>query len=325
MILQSVSRQWENKLLMLAHEAGEIGAQTLDVNKESCGAELSQAYARCREITAEHSRTFSMASRLLPRKKREAVRALYAFCRLADNIADGGMAQPEAAMRLLRERIHQAGPLGALPDGVHVLLAWQDARLRHGIPLKYAEQLIDGVSQDLTQRRYASFEELAVYCYGVASTVGLMSMYIIGFRPTATPYAVKMGVALQLTNILRDVGEDYRYGRLYLPLDELAYFGLSEMDIAAQRVDERWREFMRYQIARNRRLYAEAMPGIQHLERSGRFAVRAAATLYEAILADIEAHDFDVFTRRAHVSDLEKARLLFEVMRRDQAARWRMI
>jgi len=141
----------------------------------------------------------------------------------------------------------------------------------------------------------------------VASTVGLMSMHIVGFKDqSAIPYAVKLGVALQLTNILRDVAEDWQNGRLYLPLHELKAFSLSEADIAAGTNDHRWKAFMAFQIRRARKLYDEALPGIALLDRRGRLAVAAAAELYRAILDDIEAHDYDVFTRRAHISKSQK-------------------
>lgn len=184
-----------------------------------------------------------------------------------------------------------------------VALAWADTRTRYNIPVRYAEQLIAGVASDATITRYETFDELAAYCYRVASTVGLMAMHIIGYAGRrAIPYAVKLGVALQLTNILRDVGEDWRTGRCYLPQVELAAYGLSEADVARGQVDDRWRAFMRFQIGRTRTLYTEAMPGIALLDRSGRFAIAAAAELYRAILDDIESHDYDVFTRRAHVN-----------------------
>jgi phytoene synthase len=179
------------------------------------------------------------------------------------------------------------------------------------VPVRYGEQLIDGVARDLTQSRYQTFEELAAYCYAVASTVGLMSMHVIGYAGAhAIPYAIKLGVALQLTNILRDVGEDWQAGRLYLPHEDLAQFGLQEEDIARGEVTDNWRAFMRYQIARNRLLYAEAAPGIALLDRDGRFAIGAAAGLYQGILQDIEAHDYDVFSRRAFVSKWGKLRRL---------------
>jgi phytoene synthase len=192
-----------------------------------------------------------------------------------------------------------------------VALAWADTRARYDIPVRYAHQLIDGVARDLDKTRYETFDELAEYAYGVASTVGLMSMHITGFDgPEAIPYAVKLGVALQLTNILRDVGEDWAQGRLYLPLDELGACRLSEQDIATGKVDDRWRSLMRFQIERNRRLYAEALPGVHMLHADGRFAIAAAGELYQGILEDIEANDYQVFGRRAHLTGWGKLRRL---------------
>ena len=177
------------------------------------------------------------------------------------------------------------------------------------------------MARDLEQPRYATFDDLTTYAYGVASTVGLMSMRIIGYRSAAAiPYAIKLGVALQLTNILRDVGEDYRSGRVYLPQDELAVFGITEDQIAAGRVDERWREFMRFQIARNRLLYKEAWPGIATLNRDGRFAIAAAATLYRGILDDLEANDYDNFKRRSHVNQRGKVARLAQAWWRANAS-----
>jgi phytoene synthase len=188
-----------------------------------------------------------------------------------------------------------------------VPLAWAHARVKFGIPIDYAEQLLDGVAQDLFQARYQTFDELAHYCYGVASTVGLMIMYMIGHNGSkAIPYAIRMGVALQLTNILRDVGEDWENGRIYLPQEELDAFGLSEADIARGQVTEKWRDFMRFQINRTRQIYQEAMPGISLLDYKGRFAIKASAELYQAILAKIEQNDYDVFKRRAYLSNTEK-------------------
>ena len=156
-----------------------------------------------------------------------------------------------------------------------------------------------------------TFHDLATYSYGVASTVGLMSMHIIGYSgPEAIPYAIKLGLALQMTNILRDVAEDWQRGRVYLPQDELAYFGLTEGTIADGRVTDQWREFMRFQIDRNRQLYAEAWPGIGMLNKKGRFAIAAAAGLYRGILNDIENHDYDVFSRRSHIGTFGKLRRL---------------
>jgi 15-cis-phytoene synthase len=139
----------------------------------------------------------------------------------------------------------------------------------------------------------------------------LMSMHIIGFSgPEAIPYAIKLGVALQVTNILRDVAEDWRAGRVYLPQEELATFHLTEADLATGQVNERWRAFMRFQIARNRRLYQEAWPGIARLQPEGRLAIAAAARFYEGILENIERRDYDVFGGRAQVGAWGKLRKL---------------
>jgi phytoene synthase len=188
-----------------------------------------------------------------------------------------------------------------------VAAAWADTLNRYHIPRRYALQLIDGVARDLSQTRYQTFDELATYCYGVASTVGLMSMYIIGFKGhEAVPYAIKLGVALQLTNILRDVGEDFRNGRVYLPREELVFYGIRESDIAEGRVTKRWRQFMRFQLERTRQLYKESWAGVKMLEREGQLAIGAASTFYSGILDEIEKNDYDVFTRRASLSAMDK-------------------
>ena len=313
MTLQSTIPSWEQRLLALAQDALCI---TRDVFRPGSATKKHQvsggAIAACEAITAEYSRSFYLATSLLPREKRRAMRVLYAFCRTADNLADGDVEQPEARLLELRKGIAGHHAL----SGDAVLTAWSGIQAGYRIPLCYAEQLLDGVERDLAQVRYHTFEDLSVYCYGVASTVGLMSMHITGFSDRrAIPYAIKLGVALQLTNILRDVGEDWNSGRFYLPLDELAAFGMEEYDVAAARVDDRWRNFMGFQIARARRLYAEAMPGISLLHPDGRFAVAAAAFLYKGILDDIEAHDLNVFTRRAFVSRGRKLGLLLRAFR----------
>jgi phytoene synthase len=319
---------WEHGLLALAHQALEhqpagdpagVGQDAAGKAPAKHGALLDQAYSYCTALTRAHSRTFYLASALLPAPERRAMRALYAFCRVTDDLVDGdGGAKPEGrraggrgrALDALENWRRQAlceRPLSGNP----VALAWADTRARYGIPVKLAEQLVDGVAQDLHEKRYASFEELATYCYRVAATVGLMAMHITGFHgPEAIPYAIRLGVALQLTNILRDVGEDWRVGRLYLPLEELAWFDLEESDIASGRVDERWEAFLAYQIERTRRLYAQARPGIALLHPRGRLAIAAAGELYGGILDDIEAHAGDVFHRRAHLRGPEKLRRL---------------
>lgn len=297
---------WEYHLLSLACEAQSTPAASLRP-AHSDAALLKSAYAHCRKITAIHSRSFYLASSFLPAAKRRAVWALYAFCRVSDDIVDQPGRNRILALANWRRRMLASNPP---PDDL-VALAWADTQARYGIPLRYAEQLIDGVTADLYRTRYATFADLARYAYGVASTVGLMSMHITGFSgPEAIPYAIKLGVALQVTNILRDVAEDWRAGRIYLPQEELAAFHLTEADLAARQVDDRWRAFMRFQIARNRRLYREVWPGIALLHPEGRLAIAAAAKFYEGILDDIERRDHNIFTGRAHIDFWSKLRKL---------------
>lgn len=301
------SQPWEIRLLHVAEEAFRSQARG---ETQPDSTSLRAAYRCCEAMTYEHSRTFYLASSLLPYEKRLATRALYAFCRVTDDIVDRTTASSTDRLIALRRWEAQVMSDQPPPDQP-VCLAWADAQARFNVPRGYAKQLIDGVARDVYQTRYRTFDELADYAYGVASTVGLMSMHIVGFvGEEALPYAIRLGVALQLTNILRDVGEDWRNGRCYLPQEELAAYGIDEEAFAAQHVDERWRAFMDFQITRNRQLYAESQPGIAMLERSGRFAIAAAADLYQAILTNIETHNYDVFSRRAALSATRKLRRL---------------
>lgn len=295
---------WERNLINLAGNIPHPSGRPV-FSYWAGDASLEKAYALCGEVAAHHSKSFYMASGLLPEEKRSATRALYAFCRTVDDIVDEGSIVGRDAELDYWRGVAQ-GILHPRPDDL-VAQAWADTRSRYHIPARYALQLIDGVARDVTQTRYKNFDDLATYCYGVASTVGLMSMYIVGFTSNeALPYAIKLGVALQLTNILRDVGEDYRNGRVYLPKDELKLFGISESDLARGIVDDKWRAFMKFQIQRTRELYAESEKGIQYLERGGQLAIGAASTFYQGILDAIEANDYDVFSKRANLSSWGK-------------------
>lgn len=291
---------WEQRLMTWAEQAQQTAVPHTSHSADR--KRLADAYHACAALTYQHSRTFFLASALLPREKRNAARALYAFCRISDNIVDHPRSDPQIELEAWRR-----DALSSHAFDNPFILAWADARERFGIPAGYAEQLIDGVKRDLSQTRYSTFAELSEYAYGVASTVGLMTMHIVGFSgEEAISYAVRLGVALQLTNILRDVAEDWRAGRVYLPQDEMREFGVTEADIAAGQVTDRWRRFMRYQIQHNRALYQSSWSGIGLLDRDGRFAIAAAGKLYDAILTDIERHDYDVFSRRAHLGTLGK-------------------
>lgn len=288
--------RWENELVRLALEGVEN-------ERTHTSTELERGYALAESVTRLHSKSFYLASALLPYAKRRAARVLYAFCRFTDDIVDE--ARDDATAQLASWRARALAPQQASDD--LLLQAWYDVRVRHRIPITYVSHLLDGIGLDLTPKRYETFDELARYCYGVASTVGLMAMHIIGFKDrSALPYAVKLGVALQLTNILRDIGEDFRQGRVYLPQQDLRRFGYSESDLAEGVIDERFRALIDFEIARTRQLYADAWDGIRLLSRDGRLAIAAAADFYRAILDKIVRNDYDVFHQRAHLSAAEK-------------------
>jgi 15-cis-phytoene synthase len=304
---------WERNLCSMAQAAFEVTTPRCAAGFTD-QALLERAYAHCKEVTAAHGKTFYLASVLLPAEKCRAIRALYAFCRVTDDIVDAPPADGRDPAAELIEWRRTTSSL-QLPASELVATAWLDTRMYYEVPCGYADQLIDGIASDLYRSRYDTFDQLATYAYRVASTVGLMSMHIIGLVPgvsraEAMPYMIRLGVALQLTNILRDVGEDRRVGRVYLPAEELAAYGLAEHDLDRAQVDDRWRAFMRFQIARTRAIYAAGWPGVTMFSTDGRFAVAAACALYSAILDEIEANDYDVFTRRAHVSTWGKLRRL---------------
>jgi 15-cis-phytoene synthase len=298
---------WEHRLLALAGELPHPTQGPL-ISYWADDASLAPAYRECSLITARHSKSFDLASRLLPEPKRQAIRALYAFCRTVDDIVDTSYAADRSA-RLEAWRLLCS--TDSRPEDELVAVAWADTLARYHIPRHYAVQLIDGVASDLSNRRYDTFDDLSTYCYGVASTVGLMSMHIVGFRSRdAIPHAIKLGVALQMTNILRDVGEDYRNGRIYLPRDEMRSFGIRDGDLKAGVVTSQWRKFMRFELDRTRQLYAESQAGIPMLDPDGQLAIAAASDLYCGILDVIERNDYDVFTRRASLTGWEKLRRL---------------
>ncbi|MFN3929795.1 MAG: phytoene/squalene synthase family protein [Thermoflexus sp.] len=307
--MTALLERWEHPLVDMAWKAMSQPLRSTDLNLPR--AQIEASYQVCEAVIRRHSQSFYWASALLPLPKRRAVRALYAFCRVTDDLVDQPGDDPEADLARWRRVSLSPNPPASEP----VAVAWADTRIRYRIPILYAEQMMEAIAWDLHRRRYETFEELACYCYGVASTVGLMSMHIIGFSdPEAIPYAVRLGVALQLTNIMRDIGEDWRMGRLYLPMEELRAFGISEDQIAAGRVDARWRSFMRFQIQRARGLYAAAWPGLRYLPPDGRRAIAVAALLYQGILDAIEAQGYDVFTQRARVSRVERIRRTLQAL-----------
>jgi len=269
---------------------------------------LSVSRETCRRLTQFHAKTFYFASHVLPRTKRVDAYAVYAFCRYVDDEID---LAPDAAARSLAftrlqdvlESVYQPGPL-AVRDGLGWLGAFQETIRRRAIPRPYFEELLVGVEMDCAQVRIETWEELERYCYHVASVVGLIMVHVLAEpSPELLKPARDLGTAMQLTNILRDVEEDWRRDRLYLPRVELEKFGLTEEDIALQRGGEPFRAMMRFQIGRARVYYGYAQAGIEGLPKDGsQLSARLMSTLYGAILDEIERKDYQVFQGRVHVS-----------------------
>lgn len=264
-------------------------------------------WAACEVIAREHGRSFHLASRLLPPHRQRGVLATYAYCRVADDIVDRAAINGDVdcfqALAAWEDELAQP---------VHpVARAFAAARASFGVPEAPVRGLLTGIRMDLTPARFESWPELRGYCHLVAGTVGLMVAPIMGCRDAdALADAAELGIAMQLTNILRDVAEDAAMGRLYLPLDDIARFGCDPGAILAGHMEPGFRDLMAFEIDRARGLYARAMRGVPSLCASGRLSTLAASRLYAGILDEIERNDYDVFSGRARVPAARKARLL---------------
>jgi phytoene synthase len=269
----------------------------------SSAEELAATYEYCRQIISRAAKTFYLGSLLLPAQKRRAVWAIYAFCRTVDDVVDMAPSQAKAAEQLCWWR----SALEQVYAGVSehpILLAWADTLKHYPVPLQPALDLLDGMAMDLDfqRERFATFHDLAHYCYCVAGTVGLLTAPILGYQQEeALESAVNLGIAMQLTNILRDIGADARQGRIYLPIDEMARFGYSDQQVQQGCITDAFRQLMDFQITRAERYYQEAETGIALLDADARFSIQVSSSLYRQILACIRRNHYDVFTRRAHV------------------------
>ncbi len=256
----------------------------------------------CRRITRRYAKTFYFASACLPRPTRAHAYAVYGFCRWADNAVDDAGSPAEATARLDRARLalDLAYSDAPAPPG---LAEFRRTVRSCDVPRSLFDELLEGMAMDLHTTRYPDFAALDLYCHRVAGVVGLMMTHVLGYHDRrCLPQARALGTAMQLTNILRDVGEDGLKGRIYLPRDELDRFGVTEAQVLERRVDDGFRALMRFQIERARRYYAEAEAGIAWLVGdASRLTVRVMGRLYAGILTAIEEHDGDVFRARAHV------------------------
>ena len=271
--------------------------------------DLKAAYDHCKRVTRAEAKNFYYAFRTLPARKRRAIYAAYAFCRLCDDIADGDLPLDEKS-RLLdetRARLISNTNVARHP----VFLALRDTIDSYDIPVRHFEEVIEGVEMDLTRTRYGTFEELRVYCYRVASAVGLVCIEIFGYTDErAKEYAVDMGLAMQLTNIIRDVREDSLRGRIYVPLDELERSGYTEQDLEQGVMNEPFRLLMMQQTARAREHFKRGRGIVPLLSADSRACLALLHGVYSRILDRIEATGFDVYSRRVGLPTHEKLLLM---------------
>ena len=264
----------------------------------------AQAYAEVERLTRRRARNFAWGIMVLPRPKRRAIAAVYAFAREVDDVADGPLPREEKRARL--DALRHA--LDGRADGSAILVALADARARYGIPDRALHALVDGGLQDLDQSRYATFDDLHGYCRLVAGAVGRACLPVYGGQDEER--AETLGVALQLINILRDVAEDWSLGRVYLPQDELASFGVSEEDIAAGRCTPAWQALTAFQAERARVFLDDGLELLRELDGRSALCVSTFAGLYRATLDRIEAARFDVFHGSTRLSPLTKLRIV---------------
>ena len=282
--------------------------------------DLDAAFEACRRETAEWAKTFYIGTLLLPHEKRRAIWAIYVWCRRTDELMDSPEAQArsqdELADRLNRWELKTRDLFkGHVQDDLDAVMV--DTLERFPQSIQPYLDMIEGQRMDLTWTRYPRFEDLKLYCYRVAGTVGLMTQGVMGLdqayssapwsdRPDTSDAAVALGIANQLTNILRDVGEDRGRGRIYLPQEDLEHFGYSEDDLMAGRLNQAWKDLMAFQLRRAREWFDRSEAGVRWLSRDARWPVWTSLRLYRGILDVIERHDYDVFNKRAYVGKLNK-------------------
>ena len=282
---------------------------------------LEEAYEICRKETQQWAKTFYLGTLLLPSEKRKAIWAIYVWCRRTDELMDS----PEALKKSKEELSESLNSWEENTQNIFKGIVKTDLDAVLADTLEKYPQTIDpyldmiaGQRMDLTKFRYKNFEELKLYCYRVAGTVGLMTQNVMGIDafyeaaswiavPDISEAAIALGIANQLTNILRDVGEDRQRGRIYLPQDEIKQFGYSEEELLSGKINEQWKNLMAFQLNRARDWFKTSEEGIKWLSADARWPVWTSLRLYRKILNSIENLDYDVFNNRAYVNKTVKA------------------
>lgn len=272
---------------------------------------LAAGFKQAEAVTKRYAKTFYFASHFLPEEKKLAAYCVYAVCRLSDESVDN-----TALNNLAKIKHDIEAAYGARELNKPLLSAFRATVNKYNIPQAYFDELIEGMEMDLRQNRYKNFAELNKYCYCVAGVVGLIMLKVFGSNTKqAEKPAVDLGIAMQLTNILRDVKEDFQRGRIYLPLDEITSYGLTEDDIAAGRLNDNLKNLLKFQIQRARQYYADSDAGIELLPGPDcRFTVLAMKEMYAGILDAIENSGYDVFSRRAHLNITGKILIAFKIL-----------
>lgn len=290
-------------------------------NQTRSQQEVSAAYELVARKTKQASTNFYYAFKTLPEEKRNAVYAGYAFCRLADDIVDDEEYAQTAELDLanLRSKLERA--YAGDVEG-EMWIALSDAVQKYPIKKQHLLDVVDGCEMDLRGAQYDTFDDLLVYCHRVASATGLALIEVFGYSDdTAVEYALDLGVALQLTNILRDVREDYERGRVYIPREDLIRFNVSTEDLALESPTPEFKQLMKFQVERARKYLLSGSRVIQYLDRRSALCPSAMMRVYKGLLDQIEKSDFDVLGKRPSLSKLEKIRLLASIWVRNQVLR----
>ena len=274
---------------------------------------MSAAAPDAVEVTRASKSNLALAFIALPRERRADISVFYAFCRVVDDIADerGDPREKQAALdawrRAVAEKFENQPPLA---DAVRALIA------KYALPVSHFREIIAGMEMDLHRATYATWEELRVYCHRVASVVGLVSIEIFGCRdPRSREYAEQLGLALQLTNILRDVGQDLaNEGRIYLPAEDLARFGIAPADLTAHRRDERFLALMDFEAARVRDFFEKARQSLPSADRRALVAAEIMAAIYSRLLDKMQRDRFRVFDRRYSLPKWQKLAVIFRTI-----------
>jgi phytoene synthase len=287
--------------------------------------ELRKSYAECKKLNAEHGKTYYLATLLLPPAKRPFVHALYGFARYADEIVDdlnSKLSEDEKAKAL---KVWGEGVISDIKSGVshdHIGAALVDTVNRFKIPISYFEAFLKSMSMDLTINEYQSYEDLMEYVYGSAAVIGLQMVPILGaLSPDAYAAAEKLGIAFQLANFIRDVGEDLERGRVYLPITELQASGVTRQMLEERKLTPQIKSALQFQIARVRQLQKEATPGIAMLSPESRACIEAASELYCGIVDEVEKIEFQIFDKRAKTSTWRRIKVALPAFVRARKAR----